>query len=185
MANPSDDRIVQSLRLYRESLQETRALYHQAGESIRGSYVWLGDDQHADARSVADQMDDLHQGFVMKVFAAIVPDASGKNIEQRQLGRALLEHIWGKSVMGSRLHEAVDWLIDAAGDFQWSELVRPFVQLPELRDRWGELETLAMRMANLLTSVDGEVSVADNRQIQLMKQQFDTALGRAPETLDR
>jgi hypothetical protein len=36
-----------------------------------------------------------------------------------------------------------------------------------------------------LTAVDGEVSVADNRQIQQMKQQFDAALGRAPETLDR
>lgn len=183
MARPSDEQIIESIRLYRETLKETQALYVEAGQLVRGSYAWLGGGEDPDAGSIADQMNDLHQGFLMKVFATVVPDASAKNMEQRQLGRVLLEHIWGKSVLGSQLHEAVDWLINAAGDFQWSDLVRPFVELPELRDHWAELETLAMRMATLLTSVDGTVSAADNERIDLMKQQFDVGRGRAPETL--
>ncbi|QEG00848.1 Stage V sporulation protein K [Stieleria maiorica] len=183
MSRPSDDRIIESIRLYREALDETQRLYIEAGNQVRGSYAWLGGGDAPDAASVADQMNDLHQGFLMKVFATVVPDASAKSLEQRQLGRVLLEHIWGKSVLGSQLHEAVDWLIGAAGEFQWADLVRPFVELPELRDHWGELETSAMRMATLLTSVDGTVSASDNQRIEQMKTQFDTARGRAPETL--
>ncbi len=150
-----------------------KRLYIESGELVRGSYGWLAGGDDADAASIAGQMDDLHQGFLMKVFATVVPNTEARNMEQRQLGRALLEHIWGKSVMGSQLHEAVDWLIDASNDFKWSDLVRPFAEIPALRDRWGELETLAMRMANLLASVDGDVSVADNANLKAMQQQFD------------
>ncbi len=113
----------------------------------------------------------------------MVPTVNARSIEQRQLGRVLLEHIWGKSVLGSQLHEAVDWLIQAAEDFEWSDLVRPFAEIPALRDRWGELETLAMRQASILTSVDGEVTVADNEKIQAMQRQFDELQGKAPEHL--
>ncbi len=183
MPRPSDDKIIESIRLYRDALKETRALYVDSGELVRGSYGWLTGADDADAASIADQMDDLHQGFLMKVFAAIVPDVKARTLEQRQLGRVLLEHIWGKSVLGSQLHEAVDWLIDASADFQWRELVRPFAEIPAIRDRWGELETLAMRMANLLASVDGGVSVADNENLKAMQKQFDELYGRAPEHL--
>ena len=100
MSSSSDDRIVESIRLYRDALKETRALYVESGELIRGSYGWLRGADDADAASVADQMDDLHQGFLMKVFAAVVPQTDARSMEQRQLGRALLEHIWGKTVMG-------------------------------------------------------------------------------------
>jgi hypothetical protein len=128
-------------------------------------------------------MNDLHQGFLMKVFSSVVPDTNSRSIEQRQLGRVLLEHIWGKKVIGSQLHEAVDWLIKASDDFQWRDVVRPFAEIPALRDRWGELETLAMRMASILASIDGEVSVADNEAITAMKRQFDELQGKAPEHL--
>jgi hypothetical protein len=183
---PTDDQIIESIRLYRDCLKETQALYIQSGELIRGSYGWLNGADAAeteDATSVADQMNDLHQGFLMKVFAAAVPSVDGRTMEQRQLGRALLEHIWGKSVMGNQLHEAVDWLIDASKGFEWTELVRPFAELPAIRDRWGEVETLAMRMANLLMSVDGDVSAADNQNLEQMRSQFSVLRGNAPETL--
>lgn len=183
MPSLSDDQIVESIRLYREALDQTQELYIEGGELVRGSYSWLSGGDDANATSIANQMDDLHQGFLMKVFAAVVPGVNGRSIEQRQMGRVLLEHIWGKSVMGNQLHEAVDWLIQASDDFEWRDLVRPFAEIPALRDRWGELETLAMRMANLLASVDGEVTVADNEKIQSMQNQFDEVQGRAPEHL--
>ncbi|QDT07688.1 ESX-1 secretion system protein EccA1 [Rubripirellula lacrimiformis] len=178
-----DDQIIESIRLYRDSLKQTQALYIESGQLIRGSYGWLSGGEDADAASIAEQMDDLHQGLLMKVFAGVVPNASGRTMEQRQLGRVLLEHIWGKSVMGNQLHEAVDWLIEASADFRWSDLVRPFAEIPAIRDRWGELETLAMRQANLLASVDGDISLRDNTSIAAMQSQFDQIHGKAPETL--
>ncbi len=165
MPDPTDSAVIESIRLYREALQQTRALYIDSGKLIRGSYAWLGDSSD-DVESLSGQMEDLHQGLVMKVFATIIPDSRSQTLEQRQLGRVLLEHIWGKSVMGGRLREAVDWLIDTAGEFQWSDLVRPFAQIPSIRDRFGEVETLVMRMAKLITAVDGRVDADEQACIK-------------------
>ncbi len=41
MPSSSDDRIIESIRLYREALKETRALYVESGQLVRGSYGWL------------------------------------------------------------------------------------------------------------------------------------------------
>ncbi|TWU22069.1 ESX-1 secretion system protein EccA1 [Novipirellula galeiformis] len=185
MSRLSDDQVIESIRLYREAIKETKALYVESGQRVRGSYAWL-DGEDADAAAIAQQMDDLHQGLLMKVFAAVVPTASSRTIEQRQLGRVLLEHLWGKSVMGHQLHEAVDWLISASADFQWRDLVRPFAELAPLRDRWGELETLVMRMANLLVSVDGETSESDNANLAAMRAQMKEVVGETePEERNR
>ncbi|MFG0260879.1 MAG: AAA family ATPase [Novipirellula sp. JB048] len=176
MSRLSDDQIIESIRLYREAIQETKTLYRESGERVRGSYAWL-DGEHADAVAIAQQMDDLHQGLLRKVFAAVVPMTDSRTIEQRQLGRVLLEHLWGKSVVGPQLHEAVDWLVSAAADFCWRDLVRPFAELAPIRDRWGELETLVMRMANLLVSVDGETSASDNANLAAMRAQMEAVVG--------
>ncbi len=184
MPSPSDERIVESIRLYREALQQTQALYIGSGQSIHGSYGWIQENEPGDSSTVTSQMNDLHQGFVMKVFAAVLPKVEARTLEQRQLGRVLLEHIWGKSVMGNQLHEAVQWLLDASSEFRWKDLVRPFVELPALRDRWGELETLAMRMANLVASIDGDVSSDDTERIANVSRQLAELGGRVPEHVD-
>lgn len=185
MPKPTDEQIIESIRLYRQALEETQVLYAEAGQTAGGSYSWLADDDQPNRAPLAEQMHDLHQGLAMKVFASVVPDVRAQTLEQRQLGRVLLEHIWGLPVMGSQLHEAVDWLINASRNFQWHDLVRPFSELPELRERWGELETLTMRMAQLLAATDGETSLADNELIGLMRRQLNELSSRTPRHLTR
>lgn len=194
MAVP-DDVILRHVRMYRETLQATRGLYLESGDLIRGSYGWLrggssgdgGGSQTSDdptvAESIASQMDDLHHGFVMKVFATVVPRVDAAAMGQRQMGRALLQHIWGKSVLGTELHGAVDWLIGTAGELQWSDLIRPFAEIPSLRDRMGELETLATRMAKLIAGSDGNVDGGDRRLIAELSGVFGRGAAAAPERL--
>ncbi|MEM9645229.1 MAG: AAA family ATPase [Planctomycetota bacterium] len=176
MTDHHDDAIVESIRLYRDALQDTQALYVDSGDLIRGSYGWLKDGD-GDAESIADQMNDLHQGLVMKVFASLVSQSDAKSMEQRQLGRVLLQHIWGKSVMGSQLREAVDWLVTASSEFRWSDLVRPFAEVPSIRDRFGDVETQVMRMANLIVMVDGSSSGNEQDQIRSIMSQLNAADG--------
>jgi hypothetical protein len=183
MPNPADDRIIQSIRMYRETLKETEQLFTESGQLVRGSYGWLAGQDAQNAQSIADEMHDLHQGFLMKIFAAVVPDTQSRTLEQRQLGRVLLEHIWGTSVMGNQLRKSVDWLVGAAEDFQWRDLVRPFAEIPAIRDRWGELETLAMRMAKLLAAADGSLSLIDNQRLAIMRQEFDRLQTNSPDHL--
>jgi ribosomal protein S27E len=182
--SPSDDAIVETIRLYRETLTATRVLYVESGKLIRGSYAWLSGGDDPDAASIASQMDNLHQGLVMKVYASAVPNLRAGTMQQRQLGRVTLEHIWGTTVMGSRLQEAVDWLIAESEKFRWHDLVRPFAELPPLRDKWGELETLIIRMATLITTADGDQSTSDNQLLGSMKRQLEELNRRSPEKFE-
>jgi hypothetical protein len=126
-------------------------------------------------------MDDLHQGLVMKVYATAIPSLRADTMHQRQLGRATLEHIWGTTVMGTALRQAVEWLIQESGNFRWQDLVRPFAEIPPLRDRWGELEGLVVRAATLIATADGDQSTSDNRLLSEMRQQLERLAGKAPE----
>ncbi len=179
--SPSDDQIIESTRLYREALQATQQLYVDSGDLLRGSYDWLVDGNAPDAIAIADQMNDLHHGLVMKVFASSLHDVHGRTMEQRQLGRALLTHIWGKPVIGHQLNDAVDWLIGEAEKFRWIDLVKPFAELPPLRERWGELNALIIRMANLVAKVDGDFSSEDRQRLDTLQQELDRIGGHAPE----
>lgn len=179
--SPSDDAIVETIRLYRETLIATRSLYVESGKLLRGSYAWLAGGEDLDAASIADQMEHLHQGLVMKVYASAVPNLRAGTMQQRQLGRVTLEHIWGTTVMGTQLKEAVDWLITESDKFRWADLVKPFAELPPLRDKWGELETLIIRMATLITTSDGDQSTSDNELLKSMKRQLEDLNRRSPE----
>ncbi|QEG38418.1 AAA family ATPase [Roseimaritima ulvae] len=179
--SPSDDQIIESTRLYREALRATQQLYVESGDLLRGSYDWLVDGNAPDAIAIADQMNDLHHGLVMKVFASSLHDVHGRTLEQRQLGRVLLAHIWDKPVIGHQLNDAVDWLIGEANKFRWIDLVKPFAELPPLRERWGELNALIIRMANLVAKVDGDFSSGDSQRLEALQLELDRIGGHAPE----
>ena len=187
MSDSRDDQILRSVRLYRDALRQTRQLFLESGEAAEHDYAWLGSEpEAADATPpprLSQQLDDLHQGFVMKVFATVCPDARAPTLAQRQLGRVLLEHLWGETVMGRGLPEAVQWLIDTAEGLSWFELTRPFVELPSLRDRWAEVETMAVRMAKLIATVDGDDSPQDRQRIaELIEELQQTTSAGPPRT---
>ncbi|WP_081613742.1 AAA family ATPase [Rhodopirellula sallentina] len=196
MSGPDDDAILRSIRLFREALEQTQQLYVEAGEIAEGSYGWLAGDPnlrassdnpsepaglsgHASGTSMAEQMDDLHQGFVMKVFAETLPDPSAQTMQQRQLGRVLLEHIWHQPVMGTALHEAIDWLISTAQDLSWYDVTRPFLELPSLRDMWGDVETMAARLATMIAVVDGYEDSIDRTRIHHIQDELESAKASA------
>lgn len=163
------DPIVELIQLYREALVATEQLYQNAAVEIRDSYAWLADN---DAMSAAEQMHDLHNGLVMKVYAMLAP-ATGQTLEQRQLGRVLLGHIWKKPVMGVELREALQWLVTAAEPFAWDDLVRPFREVPALRNLYGQWMSLVMRMANLVARADGSYSPEETTRLEQLQRMLD------------
>lgn len=181
MPDVPDSSLLETIRLYRETLASIRDLYVESGKLIRGSYGWLAGGEDPEAASLADQMDELHQGLVMKIYGTAVPSLSANTLSRRQLGRATLEHIWGTTVMGQRLHDAVTWLIQESEKFRWRDLVRPFAEIPPLRDKWGELESLIVRAATLITTADGHQSAADNELVASMRNQLERLGDRTPD----
>lgn len=172
MPRVSDDSLVDAIRLYRETLAALRTLYLDSAKLLGGSYGWLAGTDNPDAAAVAGQMDDLQRGLVMKLFATATGGQANDSMHQRQLGRVTLEHIWGGPVMGSRLREAITWLLEEGAALDWSELVRPFHDLPQLRQQWGQLETLVLRAATLLATADGDQSAGENARLDAMLRQI-------------
>ncbi len=183
MPSVSDDSLVETIRLYRETLASLRDLYVESGKLIAGSYGPLGDDQNFDAAALPRELEDLHRGLVMKVYATAVPRLRPGAMHQRQLGRVTLEHIWGTTVMGTQLQQAITWLIEESETFAWPDLVRPFAQWPLLREKWGELETLVMRSAMLITTADGDQCAGENQLLTQMMQQLQDLADASPERI--
>ncbi len=156
-------------------------LYLDSAKLIGGSYGWLAGADNPDAAAVAGQMDDLHRGLVMKLFATAAGGLQHDSMHQRQLGRVTLEHLWGAPVMGAQLREALAWLFQEGDAIEWQELVRPFNELPQLRQQWGQLETLVMRAATLLATADGDHSAGDNARLDAMLRQIDAWAEAAPD----
>lgn len=177
----SDGPILESIRLYRETLKQTEKLYVEGGELLRGSYGWLVSSEAENAIGIADQMFDLHQGLVMKVYAHSLPASRQRTLEQRQLGRTLLQHLWGEPVIGNQLKDAVDWLISEAEKFRWLDLLKPFAELPPLRDSWGQVNGVVIQMANLVCKADGEFGPLDQQHLKTLQNELDRIGGSAPE----
>ena len=100
-------------------------------------------------------MDDLHRALLVKVFIAICEADRRWSSNERSLAVLLVEHLWQQRLDGDKLKQVVLEMSSKAAKLRWYSLVRPFDQLAILRNRVGELETLVMRLANLIARVDG------------------------------
>ena len=165
MPPPNDEAILAAVADYRAELQNVAAIYRRAGgQAGRG-----GNQATATAG-----LNDLANGLVMKVFASVANQVSVDNIGARQLGRVTLQHIWGTAVQGEKLREAIGWLIQTAGEFEWHDLLRPLAAGPEGSARVDAVRGAAARMAQLITAVDGQDTTADQKAVDEMLRRMAT-----------
>lgn len=107
------------------------------------------------------RMSDLHKGLLIKIFASVSQADRQWCAEEARLAAILLEHLWHEGLTGERLHEATQHICGQGHRLQWYSLVRPFDQLPPLKERVAELETVVLRVANLVAKCDGVVSESE------------------------
>jgi hypothetical protein len=105
-----------------------------------------------------ERMSDLHKGLLIKIFASVAQADMRWSAEEAQFAAILLEHLWHEPLTGDRLREATQHICEQGHRLKWYSLVRPFDQMPPLRERVGELETVVLRVANLAAKCDGVVS---------------------------
>lgn len=168
----SDDAMLATMRQFREGLQALHGLYVDSGELVARTYQHL---LNGNAAAFPAEMDQLHRGLAMKLYNAVCPAGSEPSRESRQLGRVLLEHIWGRPVIGAGLHEALQWLSTEADKLRWSDCVQPFATLPPLRERWGELMSTSMRIVNLAAKADGTVGPTEADRLRSIQSELEAA----------
>jgi hypothetical protein len=168
-ASPSPD----PLEAFRDVLNDCRRLYRECGLRIVR--------EHADliAQSPRDflaMMDDLHKGLLIKTYVTVAEADFRWSRCEKRLGQELLLHAWGQWLEGDAFRQAAMELSQRSTQLSWYSLLRPFAELPPLRDAVATLESIFLRLANLVAKADGPVSESELRHLRHLQQEFDRHL---------
>jgi tellurite resistance protein len=133
-----------------QALQDCRQLYLSCVPQHSG---FLDDI----VRQLADSQERLHQGLLRKICATIAQADGRWAYEEQRCAEAVFRHL-GLPCAPQQLRESADDLTRQAAKLTWRSLIRPFLEFLDLRGRRAELETVVVRIANLIAKADGSVS---------------------------
>lgn len=111
-------------------------------------------------------MADLARGLMVKIFLTIVQADRRFSLQERQLGQVLLDKAWGRRLMLDEVGVVLHEMLPLADKFDWYSLVRPFDEVPALRERVSEVETIVMRFGNLVAKADGTLDPREAMQLK-------------------
>lgn len=138
--------------LFTTTLNECRELYVSAGRLCAYEFPHLITQE---GEKFIDLMDDLHRLLVLKVYFTVCEADRNWSNEERNLAEALLYHLWGQRLTGDNLREAAKVTAGESTKVPFYTLVRPFDRIVPLREQIGRLETLVVRLANIVGRADG------------------------------
>lgn len=160
-------------------LRDCRKLYVNSAKQLarRHPHLCLVPPQ-----ALVPMMDDLHRGLLVKVYTTVVRSDGRWSRTEKYVGSVLIEHLWDQKLTGKDLRDAAENLLEQADKLHWESLVQPFVQYPPLRDARAHVETIVMRLANLVAKCDGLTSPEETITLHTLQQEIDLAL--RPESID-
>ena len=162
--------------LFRRTLEECRELYVSSATLCAREFPQLLPQGKGKKALSAEQfialMDDLHRALVLKVYFSVAEADKKWSSRERFLAEELFDHLWDKRLTGEELRTAARRLSEDAGQLKWYSIVRPFDRIVPLRERVGTLETLVMRLANLVARADGELHANEAGVIKSIQEEL-------------
>ncbi|MEC7680319.1 MAG: AAA family ATPase [Planctomycetota bacterium] len=165
--------ITRLLGLLRRVLRDCSMLYERCGKWMVRRYPNLIE---GDTQEFLELMDDLHRGLIIKVYVDIVRADDRWSATEKQIAAEMIQHLWGNQLRGAELREAATALFSQADALTWESLVAPFVRYPPLEDSKTQVETIAMRLGNLVAKCDGVLRPEEETALHTMQQAIDMAL---------
>lgn len=129
-----------------------------------------------DRENFVELMDDLHRGLLIKVYVTIVRADNRWSAPEKKVAAAMIEHLWDQELRGNELREAATELFQQADLLKWEALVAPFVRYEPLADSKSHVETIVMRLANLVAKCDGELLDEESIALHTLQREIDMAL---------
>ncbi|MCA9241218.1 MAG: AAA family ATPase [Planctomycetales bacterium] len=148
--------------LFSRTLRECRQLYVTSGELMVRKHAGLIPQKQ---RDYVQLMDDLHRGLAMKIYITVCEADKKWSSQERLLAEVLCHHLWGQWLEGDQLRDTMKRASTESAKLEWRSLINPFVELPPLRDRVGELETLVTRLSNLVARCDGALEDSERQAL--------------------
>ena len=173
MTHPAELEDFASLEAFRDAMQVCTHLYADSAEEWIHKHPDRLESSEDETRAL---MQDLARGMVLKVFLAIVQADGRFSSHERRLGQLMLLVLWRRHFQLDEVGEVLKELTGFNDKFTWYTLLRPFDEVPALRERVSELETAVMRLANLVAKIDGHVGEAEATQLRGVQQQLATHL---------
>ena len=162
---------------FRQLLGKCRDLYVSSGEvAARDNPQQL----ETTSGPFVQLMDDLHGALLVKVFVSVCQCDKRWSKNEKFLAEVLVFHLWDKWLEGDALRDALVEMSNKASELKWYALVRPFDQIPVLRNRVGELEALVVRLANLVARADGPIQEVEAAQIKSIQDELSRHLRPIP-----
>jgi SpoVK/Ycf46/Vps4 family AAA+-type ATPase len=167
----------ESATILRATLNACRKLYVSSGQLCGQQYPHLIKQSGAD---FVQLMDDLHRALALKIYVAVCEADKQWSAAERELAEMLFEHLWGKRLTGDKLCAAAREAAQQTSKLRWYSLVRPFDRIVPLRNRIGELETIVMRLANIVARADGTLGEREAAVIRSIREELSHHLRQVP-----
>ena len=160
---------------FRDAMKDCRHLYLSAAHDCLER---APDVVEQSRQAFLRRMVDLHKGLIIKIYVCVSEADLRWSREEQRLARELIDHIWQQRLHGNQLRQAAERLFTDARELKWTSLLRPFDQFAPLRERVAELETVVMRLGNLVAKADGEVTTGESSILRTIQQEIDIQLNR-------
>ncbi|TWT82250.1 Stage V sporulation protein K [Planctomycetes bacterium CA13] len=159
--------------MLRRVIRDCGKLYNHCGKWMVRRYPNLIE---GDANKFVELMDDLHRGLLVKVYVTIVRADDKWTAPEKRVAAAMIEHLWNQQLHGAQLREAAVGLFQQADQLSWESLVAPFVRYAPLADSKVQVETIVMRLANLVAKCDGQTMPEESVALHTLQRAIDMAL---------
>jgi len=164
---------------FRQALEDCEDIYVSAAQECARLHP---ETLNCSKREFIERMVDLHRGLAIKIFIAIAFVDRQWSHEDVVLGRAMFEHLWGRRLDEEQTREALNHFLHQSG-LTWDALLNPFDRLENFRERSDQIQTMVMRLANLVAKADGRLSPDEERQMQWIQGEVRRVLVRIPLAL--
>lgn len=170
MNDLDDTRLIGMLR---RVVRDCGKLYRQCGTWMVRRFPTL---LEGDRENFVELMDDLHRGLLIKVYVTVVRADNRWSAPEKKVAAAMIEHLWDQQLRGNELREAATELFQQADLLKWEALVAPFVRYEPLADSKSHVETIVMRLANLVAKCDGQLLDEESVALHTLQREIDMAL---------
>ena len=170
MNDLDDTRLIGMLR---RVVRDCGKLYKQCGTWMVRRFPTL---LEGDREKFVELMDDLHRGLLIKVYVTVVRADNRWSAPEKKVAAAMIEHLWDQQLRGNELREAATELFQQADLLKWEALVAPFVRYEPLADSKSHVETIVMRLANLVAKCDGQLLDEESVALHTLQREIDMAL---------
>ncbi|TWU22422.1 Stage V sporulation protein K [Novipirellula galeiformis] len=169
--NDNDD--ARMIGLLRRVIRDCGKLYHHCAQWMVRRYPNLIE---GNPDRFVELMEDLHRGLLIKVYVTIVRADDRWTGAEKRVAAAMIEYLWGEQLRGGQLREAATGLFQQADLLSWESLVAPFVRYAPLADSKVQVETIVMRLANLVAKCDGQTMPEESVVLHTLQRDLDMAL---------